>query len=176
LRIHANPNVVNVGGFQSQGVKGDVVVLYFKSLTTQNLKFSGVPDVLARSSKSEVQRVNNMAKLFPLICLTSDIDSRYRWRGTLTELDQDALFQSLTVYTNTPVHGSDLPQTFREAYKGAVSGAMGASHIGMALNVQEAETDDDVYINRRYGRYSAFRQAPDSWGVAQAAQHRKSPR
>jgi hypothetical protein len=56
------PNVANAGGLQSQGVKGDVVVLYFESLKTQDLKSSGVPDVLGRSSKSEVQRVNNTAK------------------------------------------------------------------------------------------------------------------
>jgi hypothetical protein len=43
-------------------VKGAVVVFYFEPLTTQNLKFSGVPDVLGRSSKSEAQRVNNTAK------------------------------------------------------------------------------------------------------------------
>ena len=63
--IKVHPNVANVGGLQSQGVKGDVVVLYFESLTTQNLKSSGVPDVLGRSSKSEAQRVNNMAKSTP---------------------------------------------------------------------------------------------------------------
>jgi hypothetical protein len=55
------PNVANVGGLQIQGVKGEAVVLYFESLTTQNLKSSGVPDVLGRSSKSEAQRVNNRA-------------------------------------------------------------------------------------------------------------------
>ena len=55
------PNVASVGGLQIQGVKGDVVVLYFESLRTQNLKSSGVPDVLGRSSKSEAQRVNNRA-------------------------------------------------------------------------------------------------------------------
>jgi hypothetical protein len=38
------PNVANVGGFQSQGVKGEVVVLYFEPLTTQSLKSSGVPE------------------------------------------------------------------------------------------------------------------------------------
>ena len=37
------PNVANVGGLQSQGVKGEVVVFYFEPLTTQNLKSSGVP-------------------------------------------------------------------------------------------------------------------------------------
>jgi hypothetical protein len=56
------PNVANAGGIQSPGVKGEVVVFYFEPLTTQNLKSSGVPDVLGRSSKSEAQRVNNTAK------------------------------------------------------------------------------------------------------------------
>ncbi len=107
----------------------------------------------------------------PLICMTSDIDSRHRWRGTLTELDQDALFEPITVYTNTPEQAEDLPHAFREAFKRSVSGAMGASHIGLALNVQEAEiSDDDVFINSRYGSYPAFRQAPDSRDVERAVQ------
>jgi hypothetical protein len=38
------PNVANVGGLQIQGVKGEVVVLYFEPLTTQKLKSSGVPE------------------------------------------------------------------------------------------------------------------------------------
>jgi len=36
-----NPNVAKAGGLQSQGVKGEVVVVYRESLTTQDLKFSG---------------------------------------------------------------------------------------------------------------------------------------
>ena len=56
------PNVANAGELQSPGVKGEVVEFYFEPLTTQNLKFSGVPDVLGRSSKSEAQRVSNTAK------------------------------------------------------------------------------------------------------------------
>ena len=38
-----SPNVANVEGLQIPGAKGDVVVLYFESLTTQKLKSSGVP-------------------------------------------------------------------------------------------------------------------------------------
>ena len=38
------PNVANAGGLQSPGVKGEVVVFYLELLTTQNLKFSGVPE------------------------------------------------------------------------------------------------------------------------------------
>ena len=47
------PNAAKVGGLQSQGVKGEVVVVYRDPLTTQDLKSSGFPDVLGRSSKSE---------------------------------------------------------------------------------------------------------------------------
>jgi hypothetical protein len=46
----------------SGGVKGEVVVVYLESLTTQDLKSSGFPDVLGRSSKSEAQRVDNIEK------------------------------------------------------------------------------------------------------------------
>jgi hypothetical protein len=59
------PIVAKVGGLQSQGVKGEVVVVYLESLTTQDLKSSGFPDVLGRSSKSEAQRVKNMVNSAP---------------------------------------------------------------------------------------------------------------
>jgi len=39
-----NPNVAKARGLQSQGVKGEVVVVYLESLTTQDLKSSGFPD------------------------------------------------------------------------------------------------------------------------------------
>ena len=38
------PKVAKVGGLQSQGVKGEVVVVYRDPLTTQDLKFSGFPE------------------------------------------------------------------------------------------------------------------------------------
>jgi hypothetical protein len=44
LLSRVDPNVANVGGLQSQGVEGEVVVLYFEPLTTQDLKSSGVPE------------------------------------------------------------------------------------------------------------------------------------
>lgn len=108
----------------------------------------------------------------PLLCLTSDINTSHRWRGTLTEMDQDALFQSLTVYTHTPDSGSELPRTFREAFQKAVTGAMGACHIGLTLNAQTDEiADDDVFVDSRYGCYPAVRQAPDPAAVSEAAEH-----
>src|SRR5210317_414620 len=65
LISRCNPNVAKAGGLQSQGVKGEVVVVYHDPLTTQDLKSSGFPVVLGRSSKGEAQRVNKMAKSTP---------------------------------------------------------------------------------------------------------------
>ena len=42
MKVH--PNVAKVGGLQSQGVKGKVVVGYREPLTTQDLKSSGFPE------------------------------------------------------------------------------------------------------------------------------------
>ncbi|MFH1934865.1 MAG: thiamine pyrophosphate-binding protein [Pseudomonadota bacterium] len=87
---------------------------------------------------------------FPLVSITSDIDVRHRERGTLTELDQDALFNPITVWTKTPSHGQELPWVVREAFRCASSGRLGATHIGLPLNVQEADVPDhDVYIDPR---------------------------
>ena len=40
-----DPSFAKAGGLQSQGVKGEVVVGYRKSLTTQELESSGFPAV-----------------------------------------------------------------------------------------------------------------------------------
>jgi len=39
-----HPNVAKVGGLQSQGVKGEIVVVYLDPLTTQDLESSGFPE------------------------------------------------------------------------------------------------------------------------------------
>ena len=89
-----DPNVAKAGGLQSQeeplnnikleassrkagASEGEVVVLYFKPSATQNLKSSGFPDVLGRSSKSEAQRGNNMAKSPPSFEFTNGGIQKY---------------------------------------------------------------------------------------------------
>ena len=105
----------------------------------------------------------------PLVCITTDIDVRQRERGTLTELDQDALFRPLTSWTRTVTHGPELAWVVREAFRRAVSGRLGATHVGLPLNAQEAEIQEaDVYIDPRYGFYPADRTAPDPASVRKA--------
>ena len=105
----------------------------------------------------------------PLVCITTDIDVRQRERGTLTELDQDALFRPLTSWTRTVSHGPELAWVLREAFRRAASGRLGAVHVGLPLNAQEAEIQEtDVYIDPRYGLYPASRTSPDPASVRRA--------
>jgi len=105
----------------------------------------------------------------PLVCITTDIDLRQRERGTLTEVDQDALFRPLTSWTRTVTHGPELAWVVREAFRRAVSGKLGATHVGLPMNAQEAEIQEtDVYIDPRYGVYPAGRTAPDPVSVKRA--------
>ncbi len=106
----------------------------------------------------------------PMVCITSDIDIGQRERGTLTELDQDALFKPVTAWTRTPASGRDLPWVVREAFRRAVSGRLGASHIGLPLSVQEAEVPErELHMDPRLGAYPAFRTAPEPGPVKRAA-------
>jgi len=106
----------------------------------------------------------------PLVSITTDIDLRDRDRGTLTELDQDALFRPITVWTKTPVEGRQLPGVVREAFRWANSGRLGATHICLPINIQEADVaDGDVYINPCYAAYPAVRTAPEPGPVGRTA-------
>jgi acetolactate synthase-1/2/3 large subunit len=106
----------------------------------------------------------------PVICLTSDIDSRHRGRRTLTEIDQDELFKPITIWTKTPTSGVELPRAFREAFQRSTTGSLGATHIGLPFNVQESEIpDEEVYIDNRYSRYPSHRVAPEAGAIKRAA-------
>jgi hypothetical protein len=66
------PNVAKVGGLQSQGVKGKIVVGYIDPLTTQDLKSSGFPRIfrvnnLAESTSSPEFTIGDIQKIVPSI-------------------------------------------------------------------------------------------------------------
>jgi len=106
----------------------------------------------------------------PLVCLTSDIDVREAGRGTLTELDQRALFQPITKWSSVPSHASQIPGALRQAFREATSGSLGAAHLALPFNAQMEEVDPgDVYIDPAFNRYPAYRAAPHPEDVKKAA-------
>jgi acetolactate synthase-1/2/3 large subunit len=106
----------------------------------------------------------------PLVCLTSDIDQKDRGRGTLTELDQTALFRPVTRWTHMPAVASEIPRTLRRAFRTATSGAMGAVHVGLSFDVQVGDAGSDpIARDERATRYPRTRIGPDADDVRKAA-------
>ena len=106
----------------------------------------------------------------PLVCLTSDIDQKDRGRGTLTELDQTALFRPVTKWTHMPAVASEIPRTLRRAFRTAASGAMGAVHVGLSFDVQTGDAGaEDIARDERGSRYPWSRVGPALDDVRKAA-------
>ncbi len=109
----------------------------------------------------------------PLVCLTSDIDQKDRGKGTLTELDQTALFRPVTRWTNMPATASEIPRVLRRAFRTATSGAMGAVHVGLSFDVQLGDAGSEAIApfanDERARRYPWSRLAPEAEDVKRAA-------
>jgi acetolactate synthase-1/2/3 large subunit len=178
------------------GLCGDTSLPFYKSLFNSK---SGLKHILTRDERSAAYMADAYARFsgrigvcegpsgggvtyiipgvaeanqssVPLVVFTTDIDTRHRERGTLTELDQDAIFRSLTLWTKTPAHGDQLGWTIREAFRRATTGRLGAVHIGLPFNIQESTVpDSDIYLDSRYGCYPAARVAPESDDIQKVA-------
>jgi acetolactate synthase I/II/III large subunit len=106
----------------------------------------------------------------PLVCLTSDIDQKDRGRGTLTELDQTALFRPVTRWTHMPAVASEIPRILRRAFRTATSGAMGAVHVGLSFDVQTGDAGSaSIARDERASRYPRARVGPEPDDVRKAA-------
>jgi acetolactate synthase-1/2/3 large subunit len=106
----------------------------------------------------------------PLVCLTSDIDQKDRGRGTLTELDQTALFRPVTRWTHMPATASEIPRTLLRAFRTAASDAMGAVHVSLPFDVQTGDAGDFTMTRERHeSRYPWRRLGPDAEDIRQAA-------
>ncbi len=106
----------------------------------------------------------------PVVCLTSDIGVADRGKGTLTELDQQALFTPITKRACAPGRGDDVPAIVRSAFRDATTGGLGACHVSLPLDVQDQPVDRGAaFGDPRFGRYPAERLPPDPGSLAEAA-------
>jgi acetolactate synthase-1/2/3 large subunit len=97
----------------------------------------------------------------PLVCVTSDISVTDRGKGTLTELDQQALFAPVTKKALGPESAAELPGMLREAFRLATTGSLGACHVALPLDVQAQPIDSaEVHADSCYGTYPQERPAP----------------
>ena len=103
----------------------------------------------------------------PVVCLTSDVGVADQGKGTLTEMDQQALFRSITKRAFAPRTPGDLATMVREAFRESITGSLGACHVSLPYDLQAAPLE--VTRARATDRYPQDRMVPDPDAVAEAA-------
>ena len=98
----------------------------------------------------------------PVLGITTDISTTARGRFALTELNQEALFQPLTKYTEVIDRADRLPASVRAAFKAMTTGRPGAAHLGVPFDVQKAPVpEDEIWGSEALGRFPAWPSGPD---------------
>ena len=109
----------------------------------------------------------------PLVCLTSNISLKDADRGTLTELDQTALFSPVTRTALAPESARQLVDAIRTAFRAATTGPLGAAHVRLPYDVQLDELDEadvrSVTIDPRLNTAPSTRTAPAAEAIAAAS-------
>ncbi len=108
----------------------------------------------------------------PVVCVTSDISVTDRGKGTLTELDQQALFAPITKRTFGPETAAELPEMIRDAFREATTGSLGACHVSLPFDVQGQDVEAaEVHGDTRFSSYPQDRSGPDPGAIRTAARH-----
>jgi acetolactate synthase-1/2/3 large subunit len=100
------------------------------------------------------------ASSIPVILITSDIPISGEGKQTITELDCQGLFKSITKWSSVVKDLDRIPETVRRAFRIATSGRPGAVHIAMPQEALKGEvTSDDqmIYAEPECTNYPAYR-------------------
>lgn len=104
----------------------------------------------------------------PVISMNTNIPTRYRGRGVLTELDQDNLFDPVTKWNTVVDHPDLIPRMIRQAFRQATTGRPGATHLSFPMDVLNGDTAERIYADADTTKYPAYRPSPDSEDISAA--------
>ncbi len=100
------------------------------------------------------------ASAIPLIAITSDIPLAGEGRQTITELDTQGLYASITKWAAQVKHVDKIPEILRRAFRMATSGRPGAVHLTVpqeALKGRFSKNASDIYGEPQCRTYPAYR-------------------
>jgi len=100
------------------------------------------------------------ASSIPLIAITSDTSLAGEGKQTITELDTQKLFESITKWASVVKGANKIPECLRRAFRIATTGRPGAVHLAIpqeALNGELAEEGKDIYADPNCCTYPAYR-------------------
>ena len=111
--------------------------------------------------------------LSPVIAITGVRPSSHKYRHSYQEIDHAPLFEPVCKFNVMVDTVEQLPFLLRQAFREATSGAPGPVHLdlrGIAGEVvTEAETDQEVIVEKQFSSYPAFRPEPEPRQIREAA-------
>ncbi len=98
------------------------------------------------------------ASSIPVILLTSDIPLAGHGKQTITELETESLFRTVTKWSCLVTGPDKVPESLRRAFRIAVSGRPGAVHLALPKEAMTGPVrPDDCYAESDCRSYPAFR-------------------
>jgi acetolactate synthase-1/2/3 large subunit len=100
------------------------------------------------------------ASSIPVILFTSDIPLAGEGKQTITELDTQKLFESITKWSNIVKDVNKIAEVIRRAFRIATTGRPGAVHIALPHEASSESTSDSktaIYAEEACCRYPAYR-------------------
>jgi acetolactate synthase I/II/III large subunit len=100
------------------------------------------------------------ASSIPVILITSDIPLAGEGKQTITELDTQKLFESITKWSNVVKQADKIPEVLRRAFRIATTGRPGAVHLALPQEAWSGFLPDasaDIYAEDECRGYPAYR-------------------
>ncbi len=100
------------------------------------------------------------ASSIPIIAITSDTPLSGEGKQTITELDTQKLYESITKWAYVVKSADKIPEVMRRAFRVATTGKPGAIHLAFpqeALNGDFPEDVKNLYADKNCNAYPAFR-------------------
>lgn len=100
------------------------------------------------------------ASSVPVILITSDIPLAGEGKQTITELDTQKLFESITKWSNVVKTAEKIPEVVRRAFRIATTGRPGAVHLALPQEVSAgsySNSKNTIYAEEACRRYPAYR-------------------
>jgi len=100
------------------------------------------------------------ASSIPVILITSDIPLSGEGKQTITELDCQKLFDSITKWSSVLKSAGKVPEVVRRAFRIATTGRPGAIHLAFPKEVMTGELAggrDELYAEAECATYPAYR-------------------
>ena len=177
------------------GVPGDTSIPFYSALLEEK---RALTHILARQERSAAYMADAYARLtnkpgvceapsgagatyilpgvaeandssIPLIVLTSDIPQPFRHRGTITELDQIALFRPVTKWNCLVTSARDIVGMLSQSFQEATTGRAGAVQLTFPRDVLEQEAEVELPPSPQEGIYPSRRPRPKAAVIEEAA-------